>query len=634
MNLFLLWMRRKAPITLLLILLLTVGTAFGSVGVSAYLTANRQTETAAGAYTTIAVPYDPEWLGRTPVESFELREDYSAPCRYYDLDALLGDAPMTVQACPAVPLQGIIPDSKPVKASDFDTKFSFYGMPEAQYECGVAAIRCDSVTDCSEERIYYGFQGGEMAETWTERIKQYQYRCTLVEPLSIPEPSKNQEAIQTSLLVDTKICTEDGSPIFERGKTYLIWARFSLVPYFTDEDSAADQVTLVAPYCNSKENYAGSSKTAKWAVSAENAPLAAAYTGSVEEFLNSEEGKLWKELIAQADRNHQSVKLLATDAVESLVPFCVREDEILEGRMYTSEEARSGVKVCIVPALWAEKNGVKVGDVLPISIYAPQYDVMQYIGHSEDDIPGPGFFPPKTDQAQIWMWPSYPEDDTGQGGDYEVVGIYTCPPPQSGSLHFEPDTVLIPKSSIKHAEQYRTEDMKHDPLLNPYLLENGAQDALEGWLSEQGLRGNFLYYDYGYSVAEEAIDRMTDNGAQLLWAGVGAFLLALLLFTLLLRLLLAKSVRTARLLGQVPKAIRRSFAKTIPFWAVPAVLLGGIMSRIGYGFVTEKLLSAALTFDYRIAGLVAAAELIVICAALWIVGARTSKVRLMRGGRR
>lgn len=631
MNLFLLWMRRKAPITLLLILLLTVGTAFGSVGMSAYLTANWQTETAANVYTTVAVPYDPEWLGRTPVESFEVREDYGPPCWYYDLDALLADAPVTMQACPAVPLQGIILDSKPVKASDFDTKFSYHGMPEAQYECGVAAIRCDSVIDCSEERIYYGWQGGVHTDTWTERIKQYKYRCTLLKPLSVPEPSKNQEVIHTSLLVDTNICTEDGSPIFERGKTYLIWAHFYLDLYFDENEGV---YTLVAPYCSSKENDSGSSKTAKWAVSAENAPLAAEYTGSVEDYLNSEEGKPWKELIAQADRNHQSMKLLATDAAETLAPFCVREDEILEGRMYTSEEAQSGAKVCIVPALWAEKNGVKVGDVLPISIYAPQYDVMQYIGHSEDDILRPGFIPPKTDQAQLWMYPSYPEDDTGQGGDYEVVGIYTCPPPQSGSLHFEPDTVLIPKSSIENAEQYRTEDMKHYPLLNPYILPNGAQDALETYLSEQGLAGYFLYYDYGYSIAEDAIDQMADNGAQLLWAGVGAFLLSLLLFALLLRLLLAKSVRTARLLGQVSAAVRRSFAKTIPFWAVPAVLLGGVLSRIGYGFITEKLLSAALTFDYGIAGLVAAAELIVICFALWIVGTRMSKVRLMRGGKK
>ena len=56
MNLLILWMRRKPFVSLLLILLLSVGAALGSVGVSAYFAANRQTETAADFYTTVAIP--------------------------------------------------------------------------------------------------------------------------------------------------------------------------------------------------------------------------------------------------------------------------------------------------------------------------------------------------------------------------------------------------------------------------------------------------------------------------------------------------------------------------------------------------------------------------------------------------
>ena len=127
---------------------------------------------------------------------------------------------------------------------------------------------------------------------------------------------------------------------------------------------------------------------------------------------------------------------------------------------------------------------------------------------------------------------------------------------------------------------------------------------------------------------------MGDNGSRLLFGGIAAFLASLLLFCLLLRLLTSQTARFMRLLGQSPKAIRKRFAKTIPFWTVPSVLFGAILCRIGYGWVTGKLLSSALTFDYRIAGLVALAEAMVICIALLLTGAATAKTKPMRGGRK
>lgn len=356
--------------------------------------------------------------------------------------------------------------------------------------------------------------------------------------------------------------------------------------------------------------------------------MAVEYTGNVQEFLQSEEGKPWRELIAAADRNHHSVKVLATDSVESLAPFCVRQDQLLEGRYYTPEEAQAGARVCLVSAKWAEKNGVKVGETIPISIYAPQYDVSQFIAHSNQ----PGLHPPKTDEAYMDCFPSYPEDDTGSGGDYEIIGIYTCPPPEYGSLRFDPDTVILPKSTVKNAEQYITEEMTHYPLLNPWLLPNGTQEELEDWLTERDLGGNFLYFDYGYSIAADAIGQMAENGTRLLIAGLAAFLLALALFCLLLRLLTARTIRSMRLLGQNPASVRRSLSRTIPLWATSAVILGGFLSWAGFGWIRERLLSKAIRFDFRIAALAALGEAVVICVVLWLTALRASKTPLMQNG--
>jgi hypothetical protein len=630
MNPIKLWMKRKLLVTLLLVLLLTVGSAFCSVGVSAALASRQQTEAAAQNYTTVAIPYDPEWLGRTPVKS----TDYGF--EYHDLNALLAEAPVDARPCPAVPLQGVIPGSLPVKASDFDTDFRGYYMPEWPYEACVLAVHCDEITDQSYEQEVYSYSSGKETLCYTQTMKSYSYKFTVEEALSVPEPSGKELPVNTTLdEVYSDVCREDGSPVFEEGKTYLLWGRLHVwsqnyASFYPEDYVLPGFFSFLCEYETQYENGVISADQKEiWAVKTGDIPMAVEYTGSVQEFLQSEEGKPWQELIAAADRNHHSVKVLATDSVESLAPFCVRQDQLLEGRYYTPEEAQAGAKVCLVSAKWAEKNGVKVGDTVPISIYAPKYDVSQFVAPSDQ----PGLHPPKTDEAYMDWFPSYSEDDTGSGGDYEIIGVYSCPPPEYGSLRFDPDTVIIPKSTVEHAEQYITEEMTHYPLLNPWLLPNGTQEELEDWLTERGLGENFLYFDYGYSIAADAIGQMAENGTRLLIAGLAAFVLALVLFCMLLQLLTARTIRSMRLLGQNPASVRRCFVRTIPFWVVSAVVLGGLLSWAGFGWIREWLLSNAIRFDFRIATLAALGEAVVICAVLWLTALRASKTPLMQNGK-
>lgn len=630
MNPIRLWMKRKLLVALLLVLLLTVGSAFCSVGVSAALASRQQTEAAAQNYTTVAIPYDPEWLGRTPVKS----TDYGF--EYHDLNALLAEAPVDARPCPAVPLQGVIPGSLPVKASDFNTDFRGYYMPEWPYEACVLAVHCDGITDQSYEQGIYSYSSGKETLCYTQTMKSYSYKFTVEEALSVPEPSGKELPVNTTLdEVYSDVCREDGSPVFEEGKTYLLWGYLHVwsqnyASFYPEDYVLPGFFSFLCEYETQYENGVISADQKEiWAVKTGDIPMAVEYTGSVEEFLQSEEGKPWQELIAAADRNHHSVKVLATDSVESLAPFCVRQDQLLEGRYYTPEEAKAGANVCLVSAKWAEKNGVKVGDTVPISIYAPKYDVSQFVAPSDQ----PGLHPPKTDEAYMDWFPSYSEDDTGSGGDYEIIGVYSCPPPEYGSLRFDPDTVILPKFTVENAEQYITEEMTHYPLLNPWLLPNGTQDELEAWLTEQGLGGYFLYFDYGYSIAEDAIEQMADNGVRLLIAGLAAFVLSLALFALLLRLLTGRTVRAMRLLGQNPASVRRCFARTISLWVFPGVLLGGLLSWAGFGWIRERLLSNSVVFDWKLAGLAAVGEAIVICAVLWLTALCASKVPMMQNGK-
>ncbi len=632
MNPIKLWMKRKPLVALLLVLLLTVGAAFCSMGVSAALASRQQTEAAAKNYTTVAIPYDPEWLGRTPVKSTEPRYEY------HDLNALFSEAPVDARPSPAVPLQGVIPGSLPVKASDFDTDMRGFEMPEWAYEACVLAVRCDKVTDQSYDREYFQYDPstGEETVLFSQYVKTYSYKFTVVKPLCVPEPSAGELPLTDEIdEVWSNICREDGSPVFEEGKTYLLWGRLHSWRKFAASFYSED-VELLSTFnflCESEDQFENNIISAEqkviWAIKKGDIPMAVEYSGSVEDFLQSEAGKPWQELIEAAERNHHSVKVLATDSVESLAPFCVRQDQLLEGRYYTPEEAQARAKVCLVPAKWAEKNGVKVGDTIPISIYAPQYDVVQFNANASQ----PGNFLVRTDQAYLEYFPSYSKDDTGCGGDYEIIGVYSCPPPEYGSLRFDPDTVILPKSTVEHAEQYITEEMTHYPLLNPWLLPNGTQDDLEAWLSERGLGGNFLYFDYGYSIAADAIEQMEDNGTRLLIAGLAAFVLALALFCLLLRLLTARTIRSMRLLGQNPASVRRCFARTISLWVFPGVLLGGLLSWVSFDWISRKLLSETVAFDWKLAALAVIGEAVVICAVLWLAAARASNAPLLQNAK-
>ena len=271
-----------------------------------------------------------------------------------------------------------------------------------------------------------------------------------------------------------------------------------------------------------------------------------------------------------------------------------------------------------------------VGDTVSISIYTPEYEIIQFVGYRE----GEGVIGPDADQAHMILYPSCSKNDTGQTDEYEIVGVYACPPPEIGSLRFDPDTVLIPKGSVENADRYRTDDMSHYPLLNAYLLPNGAQDAFEEWLTEQGLKNCFLYYDYGYSAACEAIWEMRSNGTRLLIVGIAASALSIALFALLLRLLTAPTVRCMRLIGQSPKAIRKSFYRTIPLWTVPSMLSGGLFGWLLFGLISRTFLSASVAYGVKIAGLAALTQAAADSIALMLTGASTSRVPLMRGGKR
>lgn len=83
-------------------------------------------------------------------------------------------------------------------------------------------------------------------------------------------------------------------------------------------------------------------------------PLYTEYSGNLDTFLNSEEGKLWKEEIIPMCRiNQESESVILTDIVQSLYCFNTGDVSILEGRDFTYQDYLSGYATCLISAAYA-----------------------------------------------------------------------------------------------------------------------------------------------------------------------------------------------------------------------------------------------------------------------------------------
>lgn len=69
-------------------------------------------------------------------------------------------------------------------------------------------------------------------------------------------------------------------------------------------------------------------------ISNDTLPLYTQYDGDLEDFLNSEEGSVWRDtIIPGVKQNYCAVKLMLTDQLNSMYWFNTGDASILEGRM-------------------------------------------------------------------------------------------------------------------------------------------------------------------------------------------------------------------------------------------------------------------------------------------------------------
>lgn len=204
--------------------------------------------------------------------------------------------------------------------------------------------------------------------------------------------------------VYSRLYTADGEYPFEVGKTYLIRGRYEDYPIsdthqdWVELDDGTKQLQWVRTrdveysrrdlqmegyspmvevhtdrlgitpglinYATEKVQYPNSD-LCYWKTPVGCWPYYAEYEGDWQDYLASEDGRVWREeIIPDCERNHSSVGVILTDNIDHLYSFNVGDVSILEGRKISRDEYEAGDNVCLISAAYAKHNALAVGDII------------------------------------------------------------------------------------------------------------------------------------------------------------------------------------------------------------------------------------------------------------------------------
>ena len=616
---------RSIAFSLVVLLLLAAATGFSVIGASAWVSANQQANDLEGSYTTLAVRI-PESPRQQALQSDVLPPDEDRIHRTAE------HAPSVQSAAHCGFLSAKLNNAKGLSSASLEKAHYNRDFERFTSSCAVLAVKCLSVQDQS---VQSHFDESHQANVVSSLLYDAEFEVLACPAL---HPAYG-DLTGRKIHIGSPLATPDGKIPFEAGKTYLFRGFFEDYPteygwlnktemgwYILDEERSSPD----APYFQTLHfslppinglfnpvfdepspipnmtlneilpiNQPSDTQNPLYYITTpkNSLPFYAEYTGDWNDFLETEQGWVWKEvLIPWANMNQNSAPVLLTDNLSSVYNFNIGEASVLKGRTFTPEEYQQGRKVCMVSTAFADYNDLSVGDTLSVSYY--KSDLVR--GQIQFSIP---YGAPTDDNAPSDNWqyiyqrlPLIEENNLNQTEDLEIIGIYTAPAFRANQNDFPTDAVFVPKASVSGAENYEYRDV---PWLNTLVLKNGSIDAFEQYMTDQGLPGFYLFEDMGYTDAAASLTALAENAKRLFVVGAAAFALAAFVFLYLCIRKLSGTVLNMRRIGVSKKQVWFESFGVLALWSGLAIAVGTLLGAGLYQIVIQQLFSNNLVLDLR-----------------------------------
>lgn len=575
MNIFLKQATRRPLFTTLLVLLLSFSVLLSCIGYSAWESAKTQKSEISNGYTTIAIPIEPDLSNLSPEEIATALQN-----RVF-ADNAAQEAPQITMVDRRCLLSAHIAGSRSLSSSSIDPSEYNTAFDGECYSLAVFALRCSGIREQPTEGMFL-------------------YDATFsVEEIVCLSDAYNTFPRPDSVHIYSDVRESNGAAPFEKGKTYLVFGQYQdhrVVRSADGHDQVKNENRYIVPFPEINSNFYGEPSSLELGSyngldyhfpAAGQLPWVCEYTGSVTDYLNSDAASTWREdIVPLCQLNYESAAVILTDRAESMYSFNTGDEALLSGRFFTGEEYTNGDDVCVISAVYAEQNGLRLGDMIQLDYYDSGFGeynngaTANSMLAAED--PGPY-------RQRYYM---SLDDAIGVCKNYTVIGIYTGARFAFGAYQLNADTILVPKASVPNAQNYET---RANSLLNTFVLKNGSAKEFEKYMEQQNLAGQFLYFDQDFSSMQESLDALETNAMRLMMVGIGVFLLTSALFLFLNFRRMNLTIRGVRLLGRSSKAVFREIIMALIPLETLAVLFGTCAAIALFDVVTRNLLSSALT---------------------------------------
>ena len=260
-----------------------------------------------------------------------------------------------------------------------------------------------------------------------------------------------------------------------------------------------------------------------------------------EGFYDTSAGQRFLAIADMASVYYDTQPVVGTNSTDLLMPFYEGSAWVCEGRYPTQEEYEQGSAVCLAPRIFAENNGLSVGDQVTVRLY--------YANTGENAAVNFGFYGGGYSFNLLGLDGKLLEPFEEK--EYTIVGIYDYAPSVSGIAR---DELIIPLNSVEQKFENLVSFGAMSYENTSFQIENGTiTDYLEISAKQGADNLIFTFYDRGYSALIEGIQNLKNMSVALLVMGLIAAVILTLQITHIYITKQKRRLSIERLMGMTGK---------------------------------------------------------------------------------